>query len=191
MKQYQLKTRLQEFISDGRGKETGKKSLNEVAKSIGVTRQAIANYLGGKTTPDAKILYRLAEYLGVSADYLLGISEIKSADRDIQNAIICTGLNESAINRLAYFTDYEKAEDLKEYQTLCNIIASDTFWNIIRETVSACNAPVSPELYNVDVHGETIVATSSFRGVHKYYATQEFQRLLDEIITISDEQGVE
>ncbi len=44
-----------------------------LAKHLGVSTQQISNYCTGKTTPDADCLCKIAKYLGVSADYLLGI----------------------------------------------------------------------------------------------------------------------
>ena len=50
----------------------------EIAEHIGVTRQAYANYESGNREPDFKTLLKLAEYLDVSTDYLLGeTDEIK------------------------------------------------------------------------------------------------------------------
>ncbi len=50
----------------------------EIAEHIGVSRQAYANYESGNREPDFKTLLKLAEYLDVSTDYLLGeTDEIK------------------------------------------------------------------------------------------------------------------
>jgi len=44
----------------------------DVAKVVGVTPEAIGMYENNKREPKAEILTRLAEYFGVSTDYLLG-----------------------------------------------------------------------------------------------------------------------
>lgn len=44
----------------------------DIADAIGVSRQAYANYEAGNREPDLKNLLKIAEYLGVSTDYLLG-----------------------------------------------------------------------------------------------------------------------
>lgn len=56
----------------------------EVAKAIGVTPEAIGMYEHGKREPRGEILAGLADYFGVSVDYLLGrnmVSEGREAYR--------------------------------------------------------------------------------------------------------------
>ncbi|TYQ12878.1 UNVERIFIED_CONTAM: DNA-binding XRE family transcriptional regulator [Acetivibrio alkalicellulosi] len=47
-------------------------SQKDIAEYLGITRQAIASYELAKREPDYEILHKLADYFGVSADYLLG-----------------------------------------------------------------------------------------------------------------------
>lgn len=49
-------------------------SQKDVAEYLGITRQAIASYELAKREPDYDILHKLADFFGVSADYLLGRS---------------------------------------------------------------------------------------------------------------------
>lgn len=49
---------------------TGKKQY-EVAEDLGTSQQVLSRYERGETEPDYKTLCRLAEYYGVSIDYLL------------------------------------------------------------------------------------------------------------------------
>lgn len=51
----------------------------------------------------------LARYYNVSTDYLLGLSENKTTDKNEQTAIAVTGLNEQAIKRLKLLTHDQKA----------------------------------------------------------------------------------
>ena len=45
----------------------------DIANAIGVSVQAYSNYEVGKREPDLDTVIRLAEYFGVTADYLLGL----------------------------------------------------------------------------------------------------------------------
>lgn len=45
----------------------------EVAKKIGVTRQAVRKLLKGETQPSAGVIISICKSFGVSADWLLGI----------------------------------------------------------------------------------------------------------------------
>lgn len=47
-------------------------SQKDVADYLGITRQAIASYELAKREPDYEVLRKLADYFGVSVDYLLG-----------------------------------------------------------------------------------------------------------------------
>jgi len=52
-------------------------SQKDVAEHLGITRQAIASYELAKREPDYETLHKLADFFGVSADYLLGRSGSK------------------------------------------------------------------------------------------------------------------
>jgi len=52
-----------------------KRTQEDVAKVIGVSRPAYTAYEKGNRTPDYGILQTLAEYFGVTTDYLLGHSD--------------------------------------------------------------------------------------------------------------------
>ena len=44
----------------------------DVAHVVGVDQRTLSNYETGKTIPDAEMVIALADFFGVSADYLLG-----------------------------------------------------------------------------------------------------------------------
>lgn len=78
-----------------------KVTQNAIATEIGVTRQAISQYCDGSTIPNADKLLKLSQYFNVSADYLLGETDAKTNDKDIQAICDYTGLNEKVITALA------------------------------------------------------------------------------------------
>ena len=47
-------------------------TLEQVAEGVGLRNQYISNYELGKRRPDYDTLCKLADYFGVSVDYLLG-----------------------------------------------------------------------------------------------------------------------
>lgn len=75
-------------------------SQNQLSTIINKTRQAVSNYTLGNTSPDADTLIKLSKYFNVSADYLLGLSDSQSYDKDIQFICDYTGLNEDAVYEL-------------------------------------------------------------------------------------------
>lgn len=57
-------------------------SQQEVASFLGITSQAYGHYERGDRTPDPQTLKKLAEYFGVTVDYMLGdIREIDDEDK--------------------------------------------------------------------------------------------------------------
>lgn len=85
-------TRLRELMS---GNGTTQKDLAGVT---GITRQAISQYMDGSVQPNIEKLYKISEFFEVSADYLLGLSDVKSFDIDIKAISEKTGLSEKSTN---------------------------------------------------------------------------------------------
>ncbi len=51
------------------------KTQVEIAKAINVSKQCVNDYKAGKSMPSVETLILLCEYLNVSADYLLGLTD--------------------------------------------------------------------------------------------------------------------
>ena len=52
-----------------------KLSQQKLANAIGVSQRAVSKWLNGQAEPTATNIFKIAIYLDVSADYLLGLSE--------------------------------------------------------------------------------------------------------------------
>lgn len=72
----------------------------EFANFVGVSSSSIGLYETGERIPDAEILFRIATKCNVSADYLLGISNVKTTEPKPKSICEYTGLSEAAINEL-------------------------------------------------------------------------------------------
>jgi transcriptional regulator with XRE-family HTH domain len=51
------------------------KTQTQIAKAINVSKQCVTDYKTGKSVPSLETLCLLCEFLDISADYLLGISD--------------------------------------------------------------------------------------------------------------------
>lgn len=81
----------QERLSQARGKI----SQGEMANRIGVDRTTYNSYeTSGRTIPDIVTLKNIALALGVSADYLLGLTDAQSTDLSVRAVCDLTGLSE-------------------------------------------------------------------------------------------------
>ena len=58
----------------------------KVAKEAGVTQTALSNWKSGRSTPSSKTLQKVADYFGVTVDYLMtGRNEIKEKAPELQD----------------------------------------------------------------------------------------------------------
>lgn len=112
------------------------KNLNVIAEEMGITRQSLAQYRDGNNIPDALTLAKIADYFDVSADYLLGRTDVKSANVDLKAVCEYTGLSEKAINQLA--TINKKNNNAKDI--ISDFISSSLFDGMIDEISSAIQA---------------------------------------------------
>ena len=63
-------------------------SKTELAKSVNSSRQMIARFEGGEVMPTSEVLLAIADYFGVSTDYLLGRDDYLTLPRDKKNQYI-------------------------------------------------------------------------------------------------------
>lgn len=81
-------------------REASQQKRQEVANALGISRASLEYYEKDKRKPDIEILKRIADYYHVSADYLLGRTNVESTDRDVQFVCEYTRLDENVINIL-------------------------------------------------------------------------------------------
>lgn len=55
---------------------------SDLAAATGIDQRTISNYETGKTSPDSYSIIKLAEFFDVSADYLLGRTQIEKYDKN-------------------------------------------------------------------------------------------------------------
>ena len=87
--------------------DENKDTQSNLSKATGIARQTVSMYYNGQTIPTADKLRQIAEYFGVSADYLLGLTDIKSTDTEIQAVCDYTGLKETAVHCLHQYLNSE------------------------------------------------------------------------------------
>lgn len=109
-------------------KERGYSSAEALADAAGITRQSIGKYEKEERRPDIIVLRSLARALGVSSDYLLGLSEAKSPNETIQGIHREIGLSEKAIVRLSVDTTFGE----NYIELLSALIAHDSFPKLLQ-----------------------------------------------------------
>lgn len=97
----------------------------ELAEHIGVTANTVSYYLSGERCPDIEKLIEIAKYFGVTSDYLLGISDVKTINTDLRGVCEYTRLSETAVEVLHYNLG-------QQFQ----FTSSDDYSGVLAETVS-------------------------------------------------------
>lgn len=72
----------------------------ELAEKLNCNRQKIADWERGKTTPAADDIILLAKIFNVSADYLLGLTDTPTIDKDLRFISDYTQLDYSVITAI-------------------------------------------------------------------------------------------
>lgn len=79
-----------------------KKRINQVilAGALNIQRQTVSNYANGQSVPDAEMLKKIADYFGVSTDYLVEKSDVETPNVTVKEMCEYTGLSEKAVEAL-------------------------------------------------------------------------------------------
>lgn len=84
----------------GEKKKASGLTLRELAKELNVSLGILSDWQNGKKIPRMDSIIHLAQYFKVSTDYLLGLTDVRSADTSARAAAEYTGLMEDAIEFL-------------------------------------------------------------------------------------------
>lgn len=72
----------------------------DLGNALGVKRQTVSLYMTGQSMPDAEQVKKIATFFDVSADWLLGLSEIKTYNTHPRVVCELTGLSEEAFKTI-------------------------------------------------------------------------------------------
>lgn len=121
-------------------RESRGESQQELADSIGITRQSLSRYELGERTANIDLLKKIAEHYSVSADYLLGLTDNATVDTNLQAVCEYTGLSDKAILTIkeyvydltasGAFAPEDKADELF-YYVLNTVLCSFDFYNVL------------------------------------------------------------
>lgn len=75
-----------------------KLSASALAREIHISPAAMNFYLSGERRPDIETLSKICTYFNCSADWLLGLSNVRSSSSDVQAAVKSLGIDERFIH---------------------------------------------------------------------------------------------
>ena len=111
----------------------GERTNTEFADFLGMSRQTVGFYCNGDRIPDAVVLRQIADKCAVSADWLLGITNLVHKESNEETAS-SLDLPEKFIQRVQFMRNHEGL--FLEKDALKYILESDEFWEAI-ETIAA------------------------------------------------------
>lgn len=82
-------------------------SIVAFADEIGITRQSLTFYLNGDRFPDFPTLQKICQSLNVSADWLLGFSDVRSPSSDIKTACNALHISENTAQTIAHLQEFD------------------------------------------------------------------------------------
>ncbi|MEE1137550.1 MAG: helix-turn-helix transcriptional regulator [Acutalibacteraceae bacterium] len=144
----------------------------ELADHLGIQHNTISYYLKGERVPDHEKLVAIAEYFNVSTDYLLGRTETKTVEEDIQMICDYTGLNEDAVKCLHECCYTENTKTILSY-----LIAPKSKSRFLNDliNVSACLAIYKEEYL------EMVCKLSSVESQIDTLSEKEIESILDDV----------
>lgn len=119
-----LKEKLEKLI-ELKQDEDYKNTIPVQAKQIKIPEQTFRKYINGISDCSISNLTKIAKYYNVSTDYLLGLAQEPTADKDLNAVCEYTGLTEKAILTLVALK--EKSDSRAYIDLLSCIISNENF----------------------------------------------------------------
>lgn len=100
--------------------------VKKLTKELGCSAQAISQYKLG-VCPSTEKLVKIARFYGCSLDYLIGLSDVKSPDADIQAICQYTGLSAEAVELLHFLNETTDKENKRTLSFLNTVLSDPRF----------------------------------------------------------------
>ena len=97
----------------------------KLADDLKIVRQSIQQYASGASCPGLATVVRIAQYFGVSTDYLLGTSDIKSSSPDDMAISKMLGLSDKAIKRLTKASQNRSSRPASSIIEVVNVLLEE------------------------------------------------------------------
>ena len=99
------------------------KKQKELAQHLNISDNTVSYFVNGSRTPNTEQIIKIADFLNVSADYLLGFSD--NLHSEYQDIGFIMGLSDKAIERILDFNDFFGTGDILNF-----IVESEHFMKL-------------------------------------------------------------
>ena len=108
----------------------------DLAKELGVKDNIISYWCNGNRKPNTEQIVQIAKFFNVSSDYLLGLSNVPTTDKDFKYVCDTTGFKMETIKFLNFLTDIENApEDFKKENYYKDQQRADFYIRIVEKLI--------------------------------------------------------
>ena len=170
--------------------ENSGKTRKEIAEQLKCDTSTITKHYNGDRDITTDFLIKYANLFDVSADYLLGLSDTATTDKDIQFICKYTGLSEKAIEVLHFYKDYE---------IICptiNLLLETEISSVLQELGYMCSDMPKDKLkekckeYDIDFNElEKIIKTKDYECLQVVSAIEQYldikKTTKDKLLSIS------
>lgn len=93
----------------------GKRTQEEIANKLGLSRARYSHYENGRSEPDTEMLQKMADFFGVSVDYLLGRTDNPNLGNEQENLFFFNkeGLSEEDLALIREHIEFVRAKARK------------------------------------------------------------------------------
>lgn len=152
-------------------------------KQMGVPYQTFKKYLNATSNCSITNLSIIADYYGVSTDFLLGKTNTRSPNTDIQAVCNTIGLSETAISLLQ---KWNKSDDKTRFYCsyLSAILENPEFESVLNEIgVILVESRVEGKLYNSNNGIEDIIVTQNEQMAKLWIIQKIFTDIIQDMAT--------
>lgn len=150
----------------------GHRTAEQFGKDLGVSRQTINYWLKGDRTPSAENIKTICTKEGVSADWLIGLSDIRTTNKEIKGIAEYTGLSENSIealhrmkhethgtlNKALSFVNRALPHENKEY--------SCTFFSLCEDYITGTGEAGYMTIGNVTIEKDRLFVAATLQGIY-------------------------
>ena len=126
---------IQQEINRSQYTQNEKYSDKKLAEELGISRTTFSRIRNGETQPSCAAIANIADYFKVSVDYLMGLSDVASLDKDVRLVCNATGLDEEAVEQLLVLL----GDDYNMVQALNSILRERSISELLRSIVEYTN----------------------------------------------------
>lgn len=121
-------------------------SQEELSDKTEIMMSSISTYRAGKAEPKITIAKKIASYLNVSVDYLIGLTDVETPEIDKRATCDFLGLSENAINNMVNMKNNLD-------NTLEHIIMNYLFdYNYISNLISVMKSDLEDHIFELDIN---------------------------------------